>query len=288
MKFRKYKSIFLVISLISFSVIFAKEEANVKINPHWENYRIEISSNSIIAEESHTFSRNLWKEDSREWVMASVSLFLENFLVDQDTKIKDILKSNRSFAREYSIFLESLRLKKFFIRKGRSFADMLILLRGDRSLLNIMPLPWGDLNYQDLKRPENVGRAYHSKEAKSSFKKRLVPVKYTGLIIDVRGHGFRPSLSPKIFSRSGRLIYGAKFIHPKIGIQRGIVGFMKSLDSTETIRRTGHRPMFLIALGTSGKFNTNAVISYEDQQKFFDHGDSVKNLLKCKVVFIID
>ena len=283
----KNKKVAVMLCLVSCGIAFAKEEGNVQVNPHWEDYHFKVFGSYMIGE-THTFSRNFLKENSREKIMSKVSLFLENVLVDQDTKIKDILKSNSSFAREYSIFLNSLYLERFFIRRNRSFARMSIPLRGNNSLLSTLPLPWGDLNYQDLKKSKYVGQAYYIKDAKSSVKKSPVPIKYTGLIIDMRDYDFQPSLSPRIYSRSGKLIYGAEFIHPKIGVRRGVAGFSKNLDTNETIRRAGQKPMFLVALGVSGKFNTNAVISHEDQQEFFSHEESVKNLLKCRVIFIID
>ena len=285
MKKHKY---YTLIFLHLFSVFLAEGKAKVEIDTLWDRYTIKILGNSLLGEKHHSFSRSFWQEENREAIIKRLSLFLENFLVDRNTQIKNILSNDPDFSREYTIFLDSLYLDRFFIREGQSFSEMFVLLRGDRSLLSILPLPWKQLGYHDLEPSEYVGEGYLDTEAKESFKTNFLPVRYTGLIVDVRGYGLQPSLSPRILSQNGKLIYGAEFISSALGVRRGIVGFNKDLNSREVVRRAGERPMLAVALSVSGRFNTDAVISHRDLQEFFRHPGSVKNLLKCKVIFLVD
>ena len=249
---------------------------------------MEISSKLKLKQNIREYHRGHWKDWIREQTIGRASRSLENFLVNDQMMLKDLLRTNPGFARKYSIFLEALHLQYFSIQGKYALADILIRVRGEDSLLSITPLSWGTLSYKDLEASEYVGEAYQTKEAHGAFNKSLAPVAYSGLIIDVRGHGFRPSLAPKIYSQGGQFIYGAEYIHPKPGLQRGVAGFSRFIDSREVKRRTGDKPRFIAALGVSGEYKTNAVISYQDQKKFFDHKESIQNLLKCKVVFIVD
>ena len=264
------------------------ENGRVLFYPNWEKYRVEISSKLKLKPNIREYHRGHWKDWIREQTIGRASSSLENFLVNDKMVLKDLLRTNPDFARKYAIFLESLHLHYFSIQGKYALADILIKVRGGGSLLGITPLSWGTLSYKDLEASEYVGEAYQKEEAQGAFDKSLAPMIYSGLIIDVRGHGFRPSLSPKIYSQGGEFIYGAEYIHPKPGLQRGVAGFSKSIDSREVKRRTGDKPMFIVALGVSGEYKTNAVISYQDQKKFFDHKESIKNLLKCKVAFIVN
>ena len=284
---KKYKS-YTLIFLYSCSMLLSEEKAKVEIDTLWQHYKIKVSGNSMLEEKPHSSGRNFWREESREASMKKLSLFLESFLVDRKTRIKNILNNNPDFAREYTVFLDSLRLDRFFIKEGQSFSGMFVLLRGNRSLLSILPLSWKQLDYQDLKPSEYVGDGYLDTEIKKSFRTNLLPVRYTGLIVDVRGYGFQPSLSPRILSQNGKLVYGAEFLNPALGVQRGIVGFSKDMNSKEVARRTGERPLLAVALSVSGRFNADAIISHRDLQDLFRHPGSVKNLLKCKVIFLID
>ena len=282
----KTVSVIIVLILFFSFQLFPKE--NINFSPNWEKYRIEISSKIKLETKNGIDDRSYWRDWVREQTIGQVSVSLENFLINDQMLVKDILKSNQSFARKYVTFLEMLYPKYFSIKRDHAFTDILIPLRGPNSFLNIIPLPWGTLSYKDLEPSEYVGEAYQVKEAKGSFSKSLAPVIYSGLIIDVRGYGFQPSLSPKIYSQSGQLIYGAEYIHPKLGFQRGVVNFSKIINSKEVKRRTGEKPMFVVALDIIGKYKTNVVISYQDQKKIFDHTKSIQNLLKCKVAFIIN
>ncbi len=255
---------------------------------NWEKYRIEISSKIKLDTSEPIGYKNYWKQWVREQTISKASLSLEDFLVDDQTRVKDLLQKNESFARKYAIFLESFDSQYFSMKKNYAFTDILIKIRGSNGFLSILPVPWGSFHYKGLGPSEYVGEAYQVKEAKATFNKSLAPIIYSGLILDVRGYGFQPSLLPKIYSQGGQLIYGAEYIHPKLGIERGVANFSKTIDSKEVKRRTGENPLYIVALGVGGKHRTNGVISYQSQKKIFDHEKSIQSLLKCRVTFIID
>ena len=260
----------------------------IVFKPNWKKYRIEISSKVKLKPNEQINYRTYWKSWVREQTISKASIPLENFLINNQTRVKDLLQTNASFARKYAVFLESLEPQYFSVKKNYAFTDILIKMRGKGSFLEILPIPWGSFHYKDLEPSQYVGEAYQIKEAKGTFSQSLAPIIYSGLILDVRNYGFQPSLSPRIYSQGGQLIYGAEYIHSKLGVERGIADFSKTIDSKEVKKRTGEKPLYIVALGVSGKYRTNAVISYQNQKIFFDHEKSILSLLKCRVAFITD
>ena len=94
-------------------------------------------------------------------------------------------------------------------------------------------------------------------------------------------------MAPRIYSQNGRLIYGPEFIRRDVGTNRGIAAYVKSIAHAEVTRRAGKHPLLTVALAAQGKYQTNIVLATEEITKLFDHKQTVKNLLKCRVVIIV-
>jgi hypothetical protein len=113
---------------------------------------------------------------------------------------------------------------------------------------------------------------------------------YTGLLIDARGLGLQPSMSPQILSENGRIIYGAATVDRGYATQYGIVGYDKDIDRALTNDRLGGEsanPFVVKATGTSGLYNGDVVVGDFDATRVLMSDDDGEFLRECRVVFIL-
>lgn len=125
---------------------------------------------------------------------------------------------------------------------------------------------------------------------------QLVPVppgsqissgKWTGLVVDTRGLGMRPSMCPKIVDTNNRLVYlDPKHSPPWDYIQQyGIADFVKREDQTQ---RAGETPVYVRALQVRGPSKDELVISVEDAERVLEAEKESGFLKKWRVVFLVD
>ncbi len=254
----------------------------------WENYHYMATSQILVERNTPVHERYYMRYFFRDLILQKISIGLENLYVDSSHKIMDILDANNEFKREYPLYLEAMELTRVNFRNNYIEVSTSLPLRGNKGLIGKLPLPWQTLAYAGLTEAEYVGEAYESRVAESEYRGGIVPIAYTGLLIDLRGMDVNQALAPRIYSQSGRLIYGPEYIIKEIGVQRGVASYVKSLNDYEVKNRAGEKPYFAVALSTKGKFKTDAVISDMDTAKAFEHEETLNNLLKCRVVFIVD
>ena len=259
---------------------------NYKIDVDWNRYNLNIKGFIPMDEEMVGLERKQLRTNTKEKILSQATSFFEDFNVDSDNKIRDLLKVNRTFSMEYSLFLEDLRISSLFFKHNGIETNMSIPLRGERGLLKRIPLPWGEEEYNILKEEQYIGEGYSQKKANGEFFRSLAPVNYSGLLVNASDLNVKKALAPRIYSQDGRLIYGPEFISRVAGTQRGIVSYVSSFNDREVLNRLGKNYLLTSALATRGKFRTDLVISLEDTARLFDSSISATNLLKCRVVIL--
>jgi len=273
--------IFLFTSIFSYNSLLEQKKYDI------ENYTINILQQIELNKNIPISRRSAIRKKAKENLLKIAGTYLEQVLVDNRRILEDLIRTNQSFSREYSIFLDSLELKNFYFRNNKLYGTMIIPIRGRKGLLSILPLPWNIKEYTALTTTQRTQQAYIQYPYFNEYEKSLSPVKYSGLVIDARDLDLKLSLTPKIFTQSGKLIYGYEFIQREVGVSRGIVGFVHNMQHPIVRRRAGKNYLFALALSTSGKNNTDIVLSEKDAQKLLEHKTTVENLKKCKVVFLI-
>jgi hypothetical protein len=114
------------------------------------------------------------------------------------------------------------------------------------------------------------------------------PGDYTGVIVDCRGLGLSPAMSPAIVSQGGGEVYvGNHEIKPEFVINQGIVGYARSLSQARQDRRIGDKPLIIKGLNATGNFHTDVVISENDTKHLLGL-DKAQDVLKgSKVIFVM-
>jgi uncharacterized coiled-coil protein SlyX len=95
---------------------------------------------------------------------------------------------------------------------------------------------------------ENSGR---SEEASPRSETRGKTYPYTGLIVDARDTGFKPSLRPELYHR-GELIYPGSYLNLSKAVQGGYVRYYSSRFQAQQSDRMGALPLAAKATGTAG------------------------------------
>ncbi|MBF2052960.1 MAG: LPP20 family lipoprotein [Candidatus Sericytochromatia bacterium] len=112
---------------------------------------------------------------------------------------------------------------------------------------------------------------------------------YTGVIIDARGLGISPAMSPQIKDNDGKEIYiGDRPIDPDLVVNIGIVGYANSLDQARGNARIGNNPLVIKAVQAGGRHKTDAVVSAAHGQQILQADSKSQFLRGSKVIFVID
>jgi len=114
---------------------------------------------------------------------------------------------------------------------------------------------------------------------------------YTSLILDARGFGGSPSISPRILTADGAEVWGTMQVDPDYAINYGIAGWARDLDTAKGSTRAGPDPLIIRAIGARGltpedKIKTYFVVSDEDAAFIKAMNERTKFLDSCNVIII--
>ena len=110
----------------------------------------------------------------------------------------------------------------------------------------------------------------------------------TGIIIDGKGIGLRPAMSPRILDQNGSVIYGPGQYSRDYAAANGVVGYARSLEQAQTDTRVQGNPLVLRGTSTSGTTKADVIISNVDAGKI-SRAESTAGVLKnCRVMFILN
>lgn len=76
--------------------------------------------------------------------------------------------------------------------------------------------------------------------------------KYTGLVVDARGLGASPVLSPRLLDGAGKAVYGAEALSSEARRSAAVAAWFKSLDEAQKSALVGDKPLVLKATRLQG------------------------------------
>jgi len=109
----------------------------------------------------------------------------------------------------------------------------------------------------------------------------------TGLIIDARGIGVKPAMSPKVYDEDGNEVYGTVNVSPDYAIEVGIAGYPRSMDQALKSPRTGSHPLIVKALRRGPRFATDVVVSSSDASRIREADRETGILGRCCVSIVL-
>lgn len=116
----------------------------------------------------------------------------------------------------------------------------------------------------------------------------VAPAIYTGLVVDARGLGARPAMSPKLRDERGQEVYGSAYVSREYAVQQGMAGYAKDLTASQTNPRVTNEPLTVKGLRTEGPGQSDLVISNADADKIRSASENLSFLKKCRVMIVLD
>ena len=114
------------------------------------------------------------------------------------------------------------------------------------------------------------------------------PGTVTGLIVDARGLGLRPAMSPKIVDQNGGVVYGPGNFTREFAVKFGVAGYSKNLEQAQQDPRVVGNPMVVKGVGVQGANKADLVLAAGDVSRVKGAESSGKFLSNCKVMILID
>ncbi|MEE8435123.1 MAG: hypothetical protein V3S64_10090 [bacterium] len=111
---------------------------------------------------------------------------------------------------------------------------------------------------------------------------------YTGLIIDARGTGVRPAMSPKVFDPRGREVYGSAYVSREFATSQGMMGYVKSIRAARGTDRVKGNPALIKALEAKGANKADLVISQADADALRAMSKQQTFLKESRVMVVLD
>ena len=114
------------------------------------------------------------------------------------------------------------------------------------------------------------------------------PGTVTGLIVDARGLGLRPAMSPKIVDQNGGVVYGPGNFTREFAVKFGVAGYSKNLEQAQQDPRVVGNPLVVKGVGVQGANKADLVLAAGDVSRVKGAESSGKFLSNCKVMILID
>ena len=112
-----------------------------------------------------------------------------------------------------------------------------------------------------------------------------IPTDYTGLVIDTRGLPVEPMILPSVLNEDGLEVYGRSFVDIRNVNRYGIVAYANGDEEAMKYRAAGDHPLYTVAIRA---VKGCPVIADRDVRKLYSSGNTLRELKKCRVIFIID
>jgi hypothetical protein len=111
---------------------------------------------------------------------------------------------------------------------------------------------------------------------------------YTGLIIDARGTGVQPAMSPKVYDPQEREVYGSAYVSREFAVSQGMVGYAKSMEQARQSDRVQGNPAVVKAVEAKGANKADLVLSQADADALRTLAQQQTFLREARVMVVLD
>lgn len=112
---------------------------------------------------------------------------------------------------------------------------------------------------------------------------------YTGLIVDARGTGAKPSMVPTVLDENGYEVFGPAYVSREFAVQYGICKYIRMMnDDWDAMPRVAPKPLLVKGLRTAVPNSCKIVISNADASKLRGTSAHLNFLKKCRVMIVLD
>jgi hypothetical protein len=116
-----------------------------------------------------------------------------------------------------------------------------------------------------------------------------IPMGYTGVVIDARGLGLQPSMSPRLRDAYGNTLWGDLEIAPETVIEYGLAGWARTeaeLQHPNLRARIGENPLWIRAIRVQGVGRNEVILDSADAERLLRENAVGGFLERLAVVFL--
>lgn len=221
-----------------------------------------------------------------------IRALIQNLAFDGDFTVSEFLATNPKVARRFErnpILAQPVDTK--YLSDGSVSAEYIISITGP-ILKNLLPRTGGGIPLAPLACPVCLRPWPEKLEVPAGV--TLIPLttepvtNYTGVIIDARGLKLTKALFPKILNEDGKEVYGLGFVAENYAAELGLVSYVPTLAEAYRNERAGSNPLRIDALRTTGRLNSDIVITNHDAVRMHQSLANLKLLEHCQVVIITE
>jgi hypothetical protein len=111
---------------------------------------------------------------------------------------------------------------------------------------------------------------------------------FSGLVIDARGLGRAPAISPRVLDEDHRVVFSKDFVDPESFLRHGAVRYTSDPFYKGLEDRVGKNPLRVVALADPKTIETDITISNEESRALLKNEVSRASLSRGRVIIIID
>ncbi|TGM51605.1 hypothetical protein [Leptospira vanthielii] len=214
-------------------------------------------------------AHSMARKKAREKLRVRLSQRLESILFNADYTVYEYTQVNQQTRLRLNSYIGSEKEEyDFQFVKNVLEAKASLHLKGKEGILAHLPVEYGI-------------------ESVPEFSEEVVPVEFSGLVVDARHLNVKRALFPKIQTDRGLDIYSPVYVKEAYAIETGYIVYRDEQTGKGTEAKIGKNPYFVLALGTAGKNQTDLVIPTDEAAKLLSHPETRKNLTRCRVLILV-
>ncbi|PJZ45224.1 hypothetical protein [Leptospira brenneri] len=227
----------------------------------------EFSGNNTATSQGKAHS--MARKKAREKLKVRLSQRLESILFNADYTVYEYTQVNQQARLRLNSYIGSEKEEyDFQFVKNVLEAKASLPLKGKEGILANIPFEYGT-------------------ESVPEFSEEVVPVEFTGLVVDARHLSLKRALFPKIQTDRGLDIYSPLYVKEAYAIETGYIVYREEQTGKGYEAKVGKNPYFVLALGSSGKNQTDLIIPTDEAAKLLSHPETRKNLTRCRVLILV-
>lgn len=111
---------------------------------------------------------------------------------------------------------------------------------------------------------------------------------HSGLIVDARGIGAKPTMVPLLLDENGKQVYGPAFISREYAVQYGVCEYGRFMEKPLHKERVAPNPLTIKGLRTLQGRSGDIVICNADADRLRDASANLGFLKQCRVIIVLD
>lgn len=204
--------------------------------------------------------------------------------IDGNTRVGDFAeKSDGVMAKLMDMVKEADTVKQEYLTNGIAEVSVQMSLFGGFSQL---VLPAEIEHVESVKPIAKKSRPLVSDDSASVHhpEKEI----YSGLVVDARGLGMKPVMTPKIFDENLQEVYGPAFVSRETAVQKGMCCYADNMACAKKHPNAGNHPLTVRGLRPKNGRGADIIISNTDALKLKSSSEHLIFLKQCNVIIVID